>query len=286
MLNERFPFYFLFTGASGQQNSAARRESIAENPETYATTDDVDEDIDLEDDEDKESDDDSEEGEQDLHQKMSSMSVAEVKLTLKLPLLVYSWIDAERQTHCSVDILLLSGSTIDQILPKINKKGTSCTIQYKYPLTFLGNRRLLSLDSIDESHAKTIALDKAISDLQESQNMEEVKADFTIKLPFKCEEKFQKPAVIGMYAHDNKTHRTNFQMYCMLHLEFLAASKPRNPKPVVYVRMVTAPDEYEEEELEKESALFNNFYNEADDERKQEANKDRKHEGDDERKEE
>ena len=83
------------------------------------------------------------------------------------------------------------------------------------------------------NHAKTAALGLAISDLRESQDMEAVKAEIVVKLPFKVKEQFFAEAEIGVYRHDNSHYRNNSQKYYILHLEFLAAVKPREVKPTV-----------------------------------------------------
>ena len=44
-------------------------------------------------------------------------------LTLKLPTLVYTWYDEVGTEHCSVDMLLISGTTMTQLKVAVQKGG-------------------------------------------------------------------------------------------------------------------------------------------------------------------
>ena len=72
--------------------------------------------------------------------------------------------------------------------------------------------------------------------------MDGVVAEFKIKLPFKVEEKFfEKPEII-MYPHEDASYKSGKQFYYMLHVELLAASKPRETHSgVANVRFVRTP---------------------------------------------
>ena len=60
-------------------------------------------------------------------EEMAAMSLSSATATMKLPALVYTW-SKDRQERVSVDILLLSGTTEDQIDCKIGKGGKSITV--------------------------------------------------------------------------------------------------------------------------------------------------------------
>jgi hypothetical protein len=111
---------------------------------------------------DSEEEDGNEDITEELQEEMATMSV-KAKAMIKLPMLMYTW-SKNRQEHCSVDILLLSGTTEDQIQCKINKSGRHMTIFYKLPEYFFSSRRLeaSSKGQIDQNHSKTSALNKAL----------------------------------------------------------------------------------------------------------------------------
>lgn len=162
---------------------------------------------------------------------------------MRLPVIVYSWPNYDLQEHCSIDMLLLAGTTNEQIKVKINKNCMGITVSYSYPLTFLSASRLTNLSDgvFNESHAKTTALAKAIIAMREARDMDDVVADFKIKLPFKVEDRFSEQPVIGMYPHEEKKYSENNQMYYILHIELVAAAKPREITTGVNACLVARP---------------------------------------------
>ena len=158
-------------------------------------------------------------------------------------MIVYTWADEDHQEHCSIDILLLSGTTMDQIKTKVHKSGKHVIVTYMYPRTFLMARCLVVANAgeriINSAHTKTSVLDKAITVLQEAHDMEDIFAEFKIKLPFKVAEKFDGTPEFCMYQHENKDYYQNKQFYYVLHIELLSTVKPREPKPEIFARIVS-----------------------------------------------
>ena len=143
-------------------------------------------------------------------------------------MIVYTWANEDHQEHCSIDILLLSGTTMDQIKTKVHKSGKHVIVTYMYPRTFLTARRLVVANAgegiINSAHTKTSVLDKAITMLQEAHDIVDIFAEFKIKLPSKVAEKFDGTPEFCMYQHENKDYYQNKQFYySMLHIELFSA---------------------------------------------------------------
>ena len=153
-------------------------------------------------------------------------------------------------SHSALFVLLYLISIIPIYIPHsvggstIHKKCKDIIISYKYPSFLLSSSRLSSATDgeVDQNHAKTAALNKAITSLQEAYDMDGVVAEFKVKLPFKVEEKFFEKPEIVMYPHEDEEYNNEKQFYYMLHIELLAASKPRETESkIANVRLVKSP---------------------------------------------
>ena len=213
-----------------------------------------------EEDSDEESDEDSEGGsgeekeEQDLEEtteevvgdEMAAMSLSSATATMKLPALVYTW-TKDRQEHCSVDILLLSGTTEDQIECKIGKGGKSITIFYKLAKCFLSSVRLIASTGgrVGQNHSKTASLNKAINDFHASFDFDDPVLQFKIKLPMKVDNS----CVCEIAWYRNDDDNPDAQYYYMLHVEMIGSEKPRQFKSPITKRIVdmNAVDEAEDD---------------------------------------
>lgn len=196
-LPSSFPFVCLLFVLAGKNNNTERATRTKPASESLEDTEEADEE-DKEEDEDE--DDEVEEDlvvgeEQELQAKMATMSVTAPKLTMKLPFLLYPWNDETGRKHCSIDIMLLSGTTVDQIKPTIHKNGTQCIIKYDYPRAFLMGARRLAAQSnyeIGPAHAKATALQEVVTQLQDTYESSEPAALMVIKLPSRSSRIFVK----------------------------------------------------------------------------------------------
>ena len=206
----------------------------------------------------EEDDDGNEDVSEELQEEMATMSVT-AKATIKLPMLTYTW-SRNRQEYCSVDILLLSGTTQDQIECKLHKSGRHMTVFYKLPEFFVTSRRLEASSGgvIDQNHAKTSAFNKAIDEFRETFDFEEPTLEFKFKLPFKVENKFFRE--VAWYKHDNTELRKEAQFYYMLHIELLGAEKPRQLKSPIARRIVDSPEGDQEGQFDYEVLSGTNLF--------------------------
>jgi hypothetical protein len=238
--------FFAFSSAGQTNETPTRpRSGTKEAPLEDESDEQVSLQSDSEDEEDNAKDsskeDDNDDVTEDLLEEETAAMSLNAKATIKLPLLLYTW-SKDRQQHCSVDILLLSGTSEDHIQCKINKNGQDMTVSYKLPGYFLSSRRLVagSNGKIDAHHSKASALNKAIDDYHEAFDFEDPVLEFKVKLPFKVENKIVCEVV--WYHHDNKELRAEEQFYYMLHVDLTGSDKPREMKQLIPRRKVGSPD--------------------------------------------
>ena len=178
-----------------------------------------------------------------LENGLGGMSFA--TLTLKLPTLIYTWYDEVGTERCSVDMLLISGTVTMQLKVTVQKGGCWLKIQYIYPETFLAANRLVvaSGGTVKASHSKTTALLRAIHEVKDLFNFEDVKADFMIKLPIKCDEEFvgDKGIEVVMYEHHDANYSAERQYYYMLHVEMISSQKAFKPALITGFGVVASP---------------------------------------------
>jgi hypothetical protein len=176
------------------------------------------------------------------------MAVVSAKLTFKLPVLVYTWEDKEENERCSVDMLLISGTTEDHLRVTVEKGGKYLKIEYFYPFPFLSAQRLTAANAdVNNTHAKTRALAKEIRTIKEAYNYEDVKAEYRIKLPVKCDEHFVdfdhtgSGVEVCLYEHDVELYQKDKQYYYMLHVELISANKVHKPTAISGFRVIGSP---------------------------------------------
>ena len=221
---------------SSVEQEAERLRSDSEDEDSDNSSDEEEGDDNEEEDNDNKEEDNNIE---DITEELHTMSV-KAQATIKLPMLMYTW-SKDRQELFSVDILLLSGITEDNIDCKIDKNGHYLTVDIFLPEFFLSSRHLqaASEGTISQHHSKTAALDKAIDEFREAFDFETPTLKFKIKLPFKVDGTFVKEVV--WYKHDNEILAQEDQFYYMLHIELVTANKPRQVKTAIARRIVDSP---------------------------------------------
>jgi hypothetical protein len=223
-----------------QQSHLSEEDSSVEQAAESLRSNSEDEDNDSSDDDD---DEDDVEDVTELQEGMDTMSL-KAQASVKLPMLMYTW-SKDRQELCSIDILLLSGITEENIECKIDRNARYVTADIFLPDFFLSSRRLqaASEGSISQHHSKTASLDKAIDAFREAFDFETPTLKFKIKLPFKVDGNFEMEVM--WYRHDNVELAAEEQFYYMLHLELVSANKPRQVKTAIARRIVESPQQEE-----------------------------------------
>ena len=120
---------------------------------------------------------------EELQEGMDVMSL-KAQASIKLPMLIYTW-SKDRQELCSIDILLLSGITEENIECKINRNAHYVMVDIFLLDFFLSLCCLQAAleGSISQHHSKTTLLDKAIDAFSEAFDFETPTLKFKIKLP-------------------------------------------------------------------------------------------------------
>ncbi len=218
---------------ANQNNKRERQEDSKEEAkqENLESDCEEEEDDDIEDDntEDGNSNDISSDIEE-IQEGLKAMAVA--KLTFELPTLVYTWHDSNGNERCSIDMLLFSACTRDQLRVTVEKGGRKLKVEYLYPESFLATNRLnlQSSGNVTMNHSKATALAKAVRDLRASFKHDAVKSSFLVKLPIKCEEQPYDQDCEGvevvMYCHHDELYAAEKQYYYMLHVQLISATKP------------------------------------------------------------
>jgi hypothetical protein len=140
----RLSFAFLSAGPTPTKTKATKRkerpdtttkESLLEDESSVEQDSILSDSEEDSDDSGEEDDDGNEDVSEELQEEMATMSVT-ARATIKLPMLTYTW-SRNRQEYCSVDILLLSGTTQDQIECTLHKSGHHMTVFYKLPEFFV-----------------------------------------------------------------------------------------------------------------------------------------------------
>ncbi len=162
------------------------------------------------------------------------------------PLIIWTWKDEEKVKRCSVDLLLYSGITADNLMVSIEAGGKYVKVEYLWPDTFLNSGHLTMLleGMVDASSSEQTELAAAIADIRSQHDYEPVKNVVRVKLPFPCETQFvdgEEGKQVAAYENDDSSAKQNY--YYILHLRLRASEKPReDSKKVTSFKVVGSPN--------------------------------------------
>lgn len=188
---------------------------------------------------------------QDLEEEMEQVVTMKTSTSIGkfvLPSIQYTWTDRKKQQRVSLDFLLPSGTSTNQVKVEVADCGRWLSLAFQPPDGFYDERRLLLANrnrgdavQLNTSSHKFTAMAMAVENYRKQFANDEIVLTHREKLPFKCDtnlctEELSKGCEIYPIANDDEEMRDQYNQHHMIYsVDLVSADKPK--KTMVFAAM-------------------------------------------------
>ena len=164
-------------------------------------------------------------------------------LNMVMPTLIYKWLDENQYPRVSVDVLIPTFVSHEELSIKVVRGGRALQIMVILPKIFFDPERLKtqfreSNRPIDQSHHKWTAMSACVQGFISGHATYKIRTPYVIDLPIQVEQKFAENGVqIQFYENTSMACQQLGFPTGMLHVELIGTEKPQELDQSIAVKI-------------------------------------------------